>query len=257
MLENLDLSKKLKMGEWQELRMPLQRRLYELQRAAFRSGMPVVILMEGWAAAGKGAAVRTLTQRLDPRGFRAWAIRRPSEADLAYPWLRRYWLKLPARGDIAIFEGSWYRQVLLDRAERRLREDEARASYRDCMDLEQMLAEDGCVIVKLWLHVSRDEQRRRLRTPQGESLRWPGSRASDWDQHRKYQHYLPLVEEMLALTHSEALPWALVEANDPHYAQWRALETVAAAIEGGLARFANAPAALAASESETPEVKLT
>jgi polyphosphate kinase 2 (PPK2 family) len=234
MLEKLDFARKLKGREWRELRLPLQRRLYDLQRELFLADVPVVILVEGWAGAGKGAAIRLLTQRLDPRGFRVWAMRPATPEEQSRPWLWRYWMRLPARGEIAFFDGSWYGEILRERAGRRLRDEEAHSAYRDCVDLERMLVDDGHVIVKLWLHLSPQEQRRRLRVSDGEALRWPGSRAEDWEQHREYRNYLPLAEEMLTLTDVEASRWTLVEAEDQTYARWRALETVVVALEDAL-----------------------
>lgn len=236
MLEELDLTQKLKRREWRELRLPLQRRLYMLQRAAFMARMPAVVLLEGWAGSGKGAAIQTLTYGLDPRGFQAWMMRRPSEQEQRHPWLRRYWLRLPVRGDLVLLDGGWYGQVLAHCVEDHMRDDEARAAYRDCLDLERMLADDGHVVVKVWLHISPEEQRRRLRAPTGEALRWPGSRAEDWKQYRKHRQYLPLVEAMLAQTSVDGLRWALIAATNPYYAQWRVMQTVADALESGLAR---------------------
>ncbi len=237
MLEELDLTKKLKRREWRELRLPLQRRLYVLQQAAFMAQMPSVILLEGWAGSGKGAAIRMLTYGLDPRGFQAWAMRRPTEEEERYPWLRRYWLKLPARGNLVLFDAGWYGQLLTDIVERRLREEEAHAAYRDCLDLERMLVDDGHVFVKLWLHISQRDQRRRLRTPIEDTLRWPGSRADDWEQYRKYRQYVTRVEQMLAQTDVDDLRWTLIEATNPLYAQWRVMQTVADALEQGLANM--------------------
>jgi polyphosphate kinase 2 (PPK2 family) len=97
-----------------------------------------------------------------------------------------------------------------------------------------MLADDGYAVVKIWLHISQEEQRRRLRDSNGETLRWPGSRADDWKQYRKHREYRPLVEEMLAQSDVEGLRWTLIAANNPYFAQWRVLQTVASALEAGL-----------------------
>jgi polyphosphate kinase 2 (PPK2 family) len=234
MLEKLDLTRKLKDREWRELRLPLQRRLYDLQRALFLANVPAVVLVEGWAGAGKGAVIRALTQRLDPRGFRVWAMQSPTIPEQSRPWLWRYWMRLPERGQMVFFDGSWYGEILHAQAERRLSGDQARAAYRDCVDLERMLADDDQVIVKLWLQLDQREQRRRLRISDGEALRWPGSRAEDWAQHRRYREYLPLAEEMLEQSDVAGLRWNLIEAQDEAYARWRALDTVIATLEGAL-----------------------
>jgi polyphosphate kinase 2 (PPK2 family) len=163
-------------------------------------------------------------------------MRHPGEQEQRYPWLRRYWLRLPVRGDLVLFDGGWYGQVLAQCIEDHMRDDEARAAYRDCLDLERMLVDDGHVVVKIWFHISQEEQRRRLRAPIGEALHWPGSRAEDWRQYRKHRQYLPLVEEMLAQTSVDGLRWTLIAATNRYYAQWRVMQTVADALESGLTR---------------------
>ena len=163
MLEKTDLTKELAKDEWKELRPALQRQLYDLERAGFEAGMPTIIVFEGWDASGKGTTINMLTQRLDPRGFRVWPIRAARTSEQNRPWLWRFWLKLPNRGEIAIFDRSWYGRVLVERVEKLIPEQEWQKGYRDIVDFEQMLAEDGHLIVKFWLHVSKVEQRRRFR----------------------------------------------------------------------------------------------
>ena len=163
MLEKIDLTKKLKRKEWKELRPQLQRRLYDLERAAFDTGMPVIILFEGWDAAGKGTSINLLTQRLDPRGFKVWPIRAARTYEKNHPWLWRFWLKLHNRGQIAIFDRSWYGRVLVERVEGLTPEEEWRTAYRDIVEFERMLADDGYVLIKLWLHISKEEQRQRFK----------------------------------------------------------------------------------------------
>ena len=232
MLEQLDPTAKLKRKEWEALYPPLQRRLHDLQIAACRAGLPVVILFEGWEAAGKGPCVSVLTQALDPRGLTVWPIRAPQPSEMNYPWLWRFWMKLPGRGQIAIFNRSWYRRPLVERVEEALSEDDCRHALRDVADLEQMLAADGHVIVKLWLHISQDDQRRRLKLREKRS---PGARlVKAWEQNRRYEEYLLAAEEMIARTNARGTPWTVVEATDPFYAWWKACDTVAEAVAQGL-----------------------
>jgi polyphosphate kinase 2 (PPK2 family) len=232
MLESIDPSKKLKRKEWDERREPLYRRLKTLQAAASRAGMPVIVLFEGWDVAGKGPCIAALTQALDPRGFKAWPIRPAQAHELNYPWLWRFWMKLPPRGEVAIFDRSWYRRPLVERIEVPLSEDECRLALRDIVDLERTLSDDGYVLVKIWLHIGQDEQRRRLRL---RAKHAPGTRqAQSVEQNRRYEEYLLAAEETLARTSISGAPWTVVEATDPLYAWWQVCESTAAAMAAGL-----------------------
>jgi polyphosphate kinase 2 (PPK2 family) len=234
MLEKLDLDKKLKRSEWKALRLPLQTRLYDLQKSAYDVGLPVIVLFEGWDAAGKGTSISMLTQRLDPRGFKVWPIRAARTHEMNHPWLWRFWLKLPNRGEIAIFDRSWYGRVLVERVEKLIPGDAWRTAYRDIVDFEQMLAEDGHLIVKFWLHISREEQRRRFRRLERDPLRSWQVAPEDWEHHRKYEDYLRAAEEMLERTDSEWGPWRIVEATNQWYTLWKVLSTFTDALDDAL-----------------------
>ncbi len=234
MLEQLDPTKKLKPKEWEALYPPLQHRLRDLQTMASRAGLPVIILFEGWDAAGKGPCMGVLTQALDPRGFKVWPIRAPRPPEISYPWLWRFWMKLPGCGEIAIFDRSWYRRPLVERVEGLISEDECRRALRDITDLEQMLADDGHVIVKLWLHISQDDQRQRLKLRERRSPE--GRRGRSWEQNRRYDEFLLAAEEMIGRTNARWASWTVVEATDQLYAWWKTCETVAEAVADGLRR---------------------
>jgi polyphosphate kinase 2 (PPK2 family) len=234
MLEKVDLDKKLKRQEWKQLRVPLQNRLYDLQKAAYDVGMPAVLVFEGWDAAGKGTSVNLLTQRLDPRGFKVWPIRAARTYEMNHPWLWRFWLKLPNRGEIGIFDRSWYGRVLVERVENFIPEDAWRKAFRDIVDFEHMLAEDGHVMVKFWFHISRDEQRRRFKMLERDPLESWRVQPEDWEHHRKYDTYLQAAEEMLERTDTEWGPWVIVEATDQCYTLWKVLTSVTDALDRGL-----------------------
>ncbi len=118
MLENVNLSLSLGRQAWQRELPSLQERLFDLEKACWDHGIPSMIIFEGWEAAGKGGAISTLTARLDARGFKLYAITPPRTYEQEYPWLWRFWLKVPNRGEMAIFDHSWYRRVLDDRVEK-------------------------------------------------------------------------------------------------------------------------------------------
>ena len=136
----------------------LQTRLYDLEKACWDNGVPTIIVFEGWDASGKGTTISALTQRLDPRGFKLYPITAPRTYEQQRPWLWRFWLKVPNRGEMVIFDHSWYGRVLEERVEGTIPEKAWRQAYRDITEFERMLADDGTVILKFFLHISKKEQ---------------------------------------------------------------------------------------------------
>jgi AMP-polyphosphate phosphotransferase len=246
MLEKVDLSRKMSAAEWKAARPLLQQRLYDFERAAYDVGMPAVILFEGWDAAGKGTSITTLTQRLDPRGFKVWPIRAARPDEQGRPWLWRFWLKLPNRGQFAIFDRSWYGRVLVERVEELVPESEWRKAYRDISDFERAMADDGCLVIKFLLHIIKKEQDRRLRRLEKDPLTAWRVDPEDWEHHRKYERYLRAYEEMLERTESEWGPWTIVEATDRRYTSWKVLHTVVESLAAGLRNRGVDPDALTA-----------
>src|ERR1017187_9486754 len=148
----------------------LQGRLYDLEKACWDHGAPTVILFEGWDASGKGTTISALTQRLDPRGFKLYPITAPRTYELQRPWLWRFWLKVPNRGEMVIYDHSWYGRVLEERVERTVPEKVWRQAYRDIVDFERMLADDGATILKFFFHIGKKEQKERFETIEKDPL---------------------------------------------------------------------------------------
>ena len=231
MLENINLKRKLSHEEYKRALPGLQQRLYDLEKACWDHGVPTILVFEGWDASGKGTAITALTQRLDPRGFKLYPITIPRTFEQQHPWLWRFWLKVPEHGEIVIFDRSWYLRVLDERVEKTVPESTWRPAFRDIVDFERMLAADGTVILKFFLHISKKEQKERFRAIEKDPLeRWRVTDA-DWDRHRKYNQYLEAAEEMLELTESEFAPWNIIEATSKWFARKRIFETLVAALE--------------------------
>ncbi|UCC86959.1 MAG: hypothetical protein JSV81_19225 [Anaerolineales bacterium] len=234
MLEKIDLTSRLPKEDY-KTRMPrLRDRLYDLQKACWEGNIPTVILFEGWDAAGKGTAVKALTRRLEPRGFKLYPIQAPRTYESHMPWLWRFWLKLPNYGEMAIFDRSWYGRVLVERVEGLTPEVAWRKAYRDIANFERTIADDGYVIVKFWLHISKEEQRRRFRKLEKDPLESWHVQPEDWEHHRKYDDYLQAVEEMLERTETEWGPWTIVEATDRRWARVKIFETIIDQLEDTL-----------------------
>ena len=231
MLEQIDLSLSLSKAQYQRRLPQLQARLYDLEHAVFTSGIPVMIAFEGWAAAGTGSIINALAERLDPRGFRAVPITPPRTAEMRYPWLWRFWQKIPAYGQIVVYDTSWYRRVLIDRINKTVRKREWQNAYQDIADFEEQLAADGTVILKFWLHISKKEQARRFKKLLKSKLTAWQVADEDAAQHAAYGKYLVAVEDMLARTDAPHAPWVIVEATDRYFARIKIFETVIRALE--------------------------
>jgi AMP-polyphosphate phosphotransferase len=243
MLEQLDLGQKVSKADYERRVPDLQNRLYDLEHALFRARLPVAVVFEGWAAGGKGTTIRTLTERLDPRGFQVAPILPPRTHETFYPWMWRFWLKVPARGQMVIFDTSWYRRVLIERVTRSVHKHEWQKAYQDIDEFEETLAADGTVIVKFWLHIGKKEQARRFKKVLKSKLTaWQVS-PEDAAQHKHYKDYLDAVEEMLARTDTPFAPWTIVEATDRRYTRLKVFETLIAALQTHLPDAAPAPEA--------------
>jgi AMP-polyphosphate phosphotransferase len=234
MLEYLNLDLTLPKEDYRPRIRELQNRLYELEHAVFDAKIPVMIVFEGWAACGKGRLIQILAERMDPRGFRVVPITPPRTAETRYPWMWRFWLKIPAYGQMVVFDTSWYQRVLFDRISKAISEDDLRRSYQEIAEFEEQLAADGSVILKFWLHISESEQKKRFKKLLSDELSAWQVGDADKLQHKKYAKYYQAVEDMLARTDSPHAPWTIVEANDRYYARVKVLETIIAAIEASL-----------------------
>ena len=231
MLENINLKKKLSREEY-KLALPfLQQRLYDLEKACWDNRYPTIIVFEGWDASGKGEAISAITQRLDPRGFRIHSIGRPRTHEQQYPWLWRFWLKVPNRGEMLIFDHSWYGRVLEERVEKAVPKKVWRRAYRDIVDFERMLADDGTTILKFFLHISKKEQKKRFRAFEADALQSWRVTSADWARHKRYKDHLVATEQMLEQTDSEYAPWVIVEATSGVYARKKIIETLIATLE--------------------------
>ncbi len=246
MLEQIDLDKAVPKAEYKRRQSELQVRLYDLEHAVFTTGIPVAIVFEGWATAGKGSTINVLAERLDPRGFRVMPISPPRTAETRYPWLWRFWLKIPAKGQMVVYDTSWYRRVLIDRINKNVSKTEWQNAYQDIVDFEEQLSADGAVILKFWLHISKKEQAQRMKKLLKSDLTSWQVTDEDAAQHKAYGKYLVAVEEMLARTDSPFAPWTIVEATDRYYTRLKVFETVIRALEVKLGDKAPKPPAAAA-----------
>ncbi len=234
MLEKLDLGLRLPKQEYRERMPALQRRLHELQRVCARARIAPIVVFEGWDAAGKGTAIRKLTQRLEPRAFKLYAIQRPRSAEQQLPWLCRFWARIPNWGEMAIFDRSWYGRVLVERVERLTPKPVWQRAYADINSFERTLAQDRYVIIKFFLHIDKKTQKRRFKKLESNPLTQWQVDPEDWEHHRKYGAYHVAIEEMLERTETEWAPWTVVEAADRRWTRAKIVETLISRIEEAL-----------------------
>lgn len=226
MLDKIDLSKSLEKKIFKRIMPELEDRLFDVQKASWDANIPVVILFEGWDAAGKGTSIQKLTSPLDPRGYKLYPIRAARTYEKKYPWLWRFWLKTPARGEWVIFDRSWYGRVMVERIENLVPESEWRRAYRDITEFERTLADDGTLIIKYFLHISKQEQKRRFEKLTKDPLNAWHVTPEDWENHRRYDEWLVIYEEALERTDTEWAPWTIIEATDRRHTWVKIYQTL-------------------------------
>lgn len=234
MLEKVDLSLKLDKEEYKKRYDAMSDRLTILQRACWEHHIPVIILFEGWDASGKGTSINMLASLMDPRGFKIQPIHGATEQEAQMPWLWRFWLRIPNYGEIAIFDRSWYGRVMVERVEKLTPVDTWRYAYQDILEFERTLAEDGYVLIKFFLHISKKEEERRFKKLEKDALQDWRVQKEDWEHLKKYDKYLQAIEEMLARTETEWGPWTIVEATDRRWAWAKIIETICRRMEDAL-----------------------
>jgi polyphosphate kinase 2 (PPK2 family) len=243
-LDEADVDRSLSRAEYQRMFPDLQERLRDLQYALLEAEIPTVAVFEGWDAAGKGTIIQRLTQRLDPRAFRVHPGSPPSELEQRHHFLWRYQLKLPEDGHMVLFDHSWYGRVLVERVEKVVKRRTWSAAYAQINEFERWLADDGQVVVKLWFHISRKEQKRRLaKMEKDPAQRWKVDK-EDWRRNRCYARWLEAADEMIARTDTPECPWTVVEATDARWTRVKVFETLVARMERALERRQQAPGAV-------------
>ena len=231
MLRNINLSRRVTKQAYKSQKEKLESRLIMLQRRTLDLGIPVIVVFEGWDAAGKGTLINELILPLDPRGFIVHSALPPNEEERLRPFLWRSWTRTPARGRWAIFDRSWYRRVLNERVDDEVKGVALAQAYEDIVSFERQLADDGNVIIKFLLHISKEEQKKRFDKLRKHRITAWRVTSEDRKRHRQYGKYLKAMDQMLAETDADVAPWTVVEAHDQRFATLQVFTTVIAALE--------------------------
>jgi AMP-polyphosphate phosphotransferase len=242
-LEDVDLTARLSKEEEEKRLHAAQLRLLHLrliiggQLSGGELGPPVCIVFEGWDAAGKGGAIKRLVAPLDPRHVRIAPFAAPTHDELRHHFLWRFWPPLPGWGDMTIFDRSWYGRVLVERVERLATEIQWRRAYDEINDFEHSLAEEGMIVIKLWMHLSHQEQLRRFERRRDDPLKSWKLTDEDWRNREKRPQYTEAVNDMLRLTDGPLAPWDVISSEHKRYGRVEVIETVIRRIEAGMARL--------------------
>ncbi|OCR02550.1 polyphosphate:AMP phosphotransferase [Oscillatoriales cyanobacterium USR001] len=237
MLENLNLHLSLDKETYDSQIEVLMKQLRSLQKACWEKKLPVILVLEGWAAAGKGALVKKMVGYIDPRGFTVHPIWPPTAQERSYPFLWRFWQKLPSRGQMSFFYHSWYTHVLEDRLFERVSDAEVPMVMRQINAFERQMVDDGTAIAKFWIHLSKKELKNRLKKLQDDELQAWRVRPEDWHQAKNYDEYKTFAEEMVIQTSTGPAPWTLVEGDCQRWARVKVLTQMAATITEALDRL--------------------
>lgn len=225
-LSDVDLKKSISSEEHDERLALLQKRLMAIQQTFLRTRDRGVIVFEGWDAAGKGGTIRRLSTVLDPRSLKVWPIAAPNESERGHHYLRRFWERLPGLGEIAVFDRSWYGRVLVERVEEITPEPAWSRAYDEINDFERLLADDGVRLVKIFLHISADEQKERFADRLRDPLkRWKLS-FEDFRNRARWGAYEEAIEDMVRRTSTDLAPWHVLPANNKKFGRIAAIEII-------------------------------
>ena len=233
-LAGLDMGKVADHSRYLDELASLQTKLQRVQQAYLHTRNRAVIVFEGWDASGKGGTIRRMSAVLDPRGFKVWPIGPPRDHEAERHYLTRFWQRVPPLGGISVFDRSWYGRVLVERVEGLASMAEWSRAYDEINQFEQQLIDDGTRVVKLFLHITKDEQYRRFESRLKEPLkRWKLS-YEDFRNRQHWEAYERAIEEMVRKTSTKIASWHVVPANDKKYARLRCLQIITKALAKGV-----------------------
>jgi polyphosphate:AMP phosphotransferase len=233
-LDALVLDQQTTKEEYRERLGQLQGRLHRLTRHPRFAEHALMLAFEGNDAAGKGGSIRRITQALDARMYHVVPIAAPTEEERAQTWLWRFWRYIPGKGRITIFDRTWYGRVLVERVEGFAKEDDWMRAYFEINDFEHQLSENGIIVIKFWLAISKDEQFARFKAREDTGFKRFKITEEDWRNRDRWDDYRLAVSDMVDRTSTTRIPWVLVEANNKYYARLKVLETICTTLEARL-----------------------
>jgi AMP-polyphosphate phosphotransferase len=221
-------------GDYSKVLKSLEDRLERIQAAYIMHGKSAVIAFEGWDASGKGGAIQRLTASWDPRYYEVWPISAPSKTELAHHFLWRFKQRLPASGELHIFDRTWYGRVLVERMEGYCTIEDWRSAYEQINAFEAKLVAGGTPLIKIFLHITQEEQDKRLKKRLLDPWkRWKTGK-DDYRNRAKRTEYWSAYHDMFDRTNTDAAPWIVIDGNDKKAARIAVMRAVADRLEASV-----------------------
>ena len=222
--------------EYKALLKQEQHRFYQLELEMYQKRVPLMLMYEGWDAAGKGGNIKRVAQAIDARAYTVFPSPAPTKPELLHPHLWRYWIRLPRAGHVGIYDRSWYGRVLVERVEGFASDEQWSRAYDEINAFEYELVQWGAILLKFWVDITPEEQMRRFEARQLDPFKQWKITEEDWRNYGKYPQYKQAVDDMFRLTSTTFAPWIVLESNDKHYARIQALRAINEALEKRLHR---------------------
>ena len=217
--------------EYKTLLKAEQARFFELELEMYQKRVPLMLMYEGWDAAGKGGNIKRVCQAIDARAYTIFPSPAPTKPELMHPHLWRYWIRLPKAGHVGIYDRSWYGRVLVERVEGFASPDQWSRAYDEINAFEYELVQWGAILLKFWVDITPEEQLRRFEARQVDPNKIWKITEEDWRNRDKYPQYKQAVDDMFRLTSTTFAPWIVLESDDKRYARVQALKAINAALE--------------------------
>jgi len=233
-LSRLDMTLHLSKDEYKKHLKEWQARLNQLHRKALKKKVSAILVFEGADAAGKGGAIRRITAALDARHYQVIPFAAPTDEERAQHYLWRFWRHLSRAGRISIFDRSWYGRVLVERIEGFATEPEWRRAFAEINDFEEQLTEHGIVLLKYWIHITKEEQLERFRAREQTPHKQWKLTEEDWRNREKWDDYEMAVNDLVEHTSTHTAPWVLVEGNNKPFARIKVIRTFCERLEVAL-----------------------
>lgn len=216
----------------------MQERLYLLFKELYNRKIPAILILEGWAGSGKGELLKSIVKRLDPRKIHVYSFMQDEYKIDNYPFLYKYWKKLPPKGHLTLFDGSWYSGVSYRKMYDYIDKKQYHTSFRSIINFEKMLLDDNYIVFKFFLNISKKEHSKRLKKARNDGKSWQSTR-SDVEENKKYKKYKNLFEYYLNTTNLTDLPWNIIPAKDKNFCKSYVMESIIANLESTLSVDSN------------------
>jgi polyphosphate kinase 2 (PPK2 family) len=225
-LDSIDQEVSMDESDYRDKLKKYQLKLIHRQLALRKARRSLIVVVEGPDAAGKGGSIKRLVARLDPRYVRVYSIIKPTPEEYSRHYLWRFWRRLPTYGEMAVFDRSWYGRVLVERVEHFATDAEWQRGYGEINEFERQLTDDGAIIVKLYLHISKDEQLRRFELREADPYKHWKITDEDWRNRKKWDEHIAAADDMFKKTNTAIAPWTVIPANYKWHARVRTAKTV-------------------------------